>query len=184
MTLPALFTARLRLSPATTDDVDALWALWRDPDVRRYLFDEVPVTRERTTEVLHSVLAGVNEGLGLWMVTSGEASGAVGCVALRRIDAAMGYDPSLTGAVEPVVALAPAVWRRGYGREAVARVLAYGFDALGLPAMAAVTDVPNTASDRLLRHLGFVATGEFDGPRYRARMHALARERFASAPDL
>jgi hypothetical protein len=39
-------TRRLVLSPATGDDLDAIWHIWRQPDVRRYLFDDVPVTRE------------------------------------------------------------------------------------------------------------------------------------------
>jgi len=42
--------------------------------------------------------------------------------------------------------------------------------------------VPNERSDRLVRRLGFVATGEAPGPRYRMRTYALTRERWTLAP--
>jgi hypothetical protein len=42
MTLPPLSTRQLDLRPAVAGDLDALWARWRDPDVRRYLFDDIP----------------------------------------------------------------------------------------------------------------------------------------------
>jgi ribosomal-protein-alanine N-acetyltransferase len=180
MTLPPLSTRQLDLRPTVAGELDALWALWRDPDVRRYLFDDIPVTRECAAEVLNQALA-MGDGLGLWTVSVREASSVIGCVGLMRVTTAAEYDPRLAGAIEPVVAFAPAVWRRGYAREALGAAIAYAFTALKLPVLAAVTDTPNQASHRLLSHLGFEATGECEGPRYRMRTHALTRERFAAA---
>ena len=57
--IPALSTRRLDLRPAVAEDLGALWALWRDPDVRRYLFDDVPVTRERSVSVRRHPSSGV-----------------------------------------------------------------------------------------------------------------------------
>jgi hypothetical protein len=39
-TLPALTTERLALRGAPAADLDDLWAIWRDPDVRRYGLDQ------------------------------------------------------------------------------------------------------------------------------------------------
>ena len=171
MTLPAFCTPRLLLRAAADPDLDALWSLWNDPDVRRYLFDDVAVTRERAHEVFDDVRTREAEGLGLWMIVRRGSAEPIGCVGLRRITSGTGYDPRLIGSVEPIVALHPTVWRRGYAAEAVEAVLRHGFATLGLPHIVAVTDVPNGASDRLLRRLGFSVTGEFDGPRYRARSY-------------
>src|SRR5687768_11092314 len=38
-------TRRLDLAALAREDVDVVWAIWREPAVRRYLFDDVPVTR-------------------------------------------------------------------------------------------------------------------------------------------
>ena len=45
------------------------------------------------------------------------AWGTIGCVGLMPAAAAAEYDPSLAGAIEPLVAFAPAAWHRGYATE-------------------------------------------------------------------
>ena len=190
---PCLSTPRLDLRPAAAGDVDVLWTLWRDPNVRRYLFDDIPVTRERAAGVVGEALSLGAAGLGLWMIAPRNGAtvardaapamrdaACIGCVGLMRVTTSAAYDPRLSGAVEPVVALVPAFWHRGYAREAVRAVIAYAFTNLRLPAMVAVTDTPNEASHRMLVALGFEATGECDGPRYRMRSYALTPERFAA----
>jgi ribonuclease BN (tRNA processing enzyme)/RimJ/RimL family protein N-acetyltransferase len=183
MRIPALSTPRLGLHPATEGDLDTLWAIWRDPEVRRYLFDDVPVTRERAAEALEACLGQVVDGLGLWTVSTREASRTIGCVGLVKVEIEARYDPRLTGAVQPLVAIAPEHWGRGYAREAVRAVMRHGFSSLGLSRLAAVNDAPNLASERMLRALGFRPTGECDGPHYRMRTHELAREEFVDSPD-
>lgn len=175
---PPLSTPRLSLEPAADTDLDVLWAIWRDPDVRRYLFDDQPVTRERAAGIVLDCLAQRADGLGLWMMRERSAAEVIGCAGLLRVATSAQYDPRLTGAIEPLVVLAPRVWRRGYAREALDAILAYGFGALGLPQIAAVNDAPNAASDRLVRHLGFRLAGECDGPHYRMRTYWLTAREF------
>lgn len=168
------------MTPATSGDVDALWQIWRDAEVRRYLFDDVPVTRERADEALHNCLTHVNEGLGLWTVTVREDASLIGCVGLVRTGTSAEFDPTLQGTVEPIVSLVPAEWGKGYAQEALREVLGYGFRSLGLKTIVAITDVPNEASDRLLNRLGFSARGECDGPRYRMRTYIIAANEFSA----
>src|SRR4030095_609214 len=89
------------------------------------------------------------------------------------------YDPRLLGAIEPLASFLPEVWGRGYATEALAAVVRYAFEQLSLSQLAAVNDVPNEASNRLLKRLGFEVTGECDGPRYRLRTYVLTRGQFA-----
>jgi RimJ/RimL family protein N-acetyltransferase len=105
----------------------------------------------------------------------------IGCAGLMSAAAASQYDPCLAGAIEPLAAFAPAVWRQGYAAEALAAVVRYAFEQLGLPQVAAVADLPNEASHRLVRRLGFEAVRECDGPRYRLRVYVLTRERWAGS---
>jgi ribosomal-protein-alanine N-acetyltransferase len=176
MALPELSTRRLSLTPATLGDVDALWQMWREPDVRRYLFDDVPVTRERADEALHNCLTNIDEGLGLWMLSKREGASLIGCVGLVKTGTSAEFDPTLQGTVEPIISLVPGEWGKGYAQEALREVLGYGFRSLGLSTIVAINDVPNEASDRLLNRLGFKARGECDGPRYRMRTYILAMD--------
>jgi RimJ/RimL family protein N-acetyltransferase len=182
--LPPLSTSRLYLRPAVAADLDALWAVWRDPDVRRYLFDDIPVTRDRAEVVLNDGLALADAGLALWTICVRDGSSVIGCVGLMRVTTAAVYDRRLAGTIEPVVAFSPAVWGHGYAREALGAVIAYAFTTLRLPALAAVCDTPNQASHRVLSSLGFETTGECAGPRYRFRSYALTPERFVTTGDV
>jgi RimJ/RimL family protein N-acetyltransferase len=53
-------------------------------------------------------------------------------------------------------------WGNGYGREAAAAVIDYGFRILGLETIRAYTDPGNTASQKVLLHCGLKNVGEID----------------------
>jgi ribosomal-protein-alanine N-acetyltransferase len=179
MPLPTFTTGRLWLVPAAAGDLDALWTVWRDPDVRRYLFDDEPVSRERAAEVLASCRESEERGLGLWIIRPRDADGLIGCAGLMPLnESVVAHDGTLAGLAEPVAALAPGVWGNGYAHESLAALIGYAFDALALPRLIGVNDVPNVASARMLDRLGFVALHEQDGPRYRMRVSRLDKRAF------
>ena len=174
--LPTIDTARLRLRPARDGDVDALWRLWTDPDVRRYLWDDRAIERDEAAGTVHALGELAGRGLGLWCLERiGSDAALVGCAGLLPVDAAAAVEPSLAGMVEPLVALAPDAWGRGLATEALDALVLHAFAVLELPALAGVTDVPNAASDRMLRRAGFVAFAERPGPRYPLRLYRLER---------
>ena len=146
MELPTLRTRRLVLRPWTTADADALHRLWTDPDVRRYLWDNVVIPRERAeATVREAVEAAARERFGQWLVERRDGRMAGFCGLLRRDPAS---DPEL------MYGLAPAFWHLGYATEAARAVLAYAFRTLGVARVTAATDVPNTASARVMERLG------------------------------
>ena len=59
MSLPVIRTGRLVLRPWTVEDVDSLHALWTSPEVRRYLWDDLVISREVAAQVVESHLAAV-----------------------------------------------------------------------------------------------------------------------------
>jgi [ribosomal protein S5]-alanine N-acetyltransferase len=171
---PDVDTTRLRLRPAQRSDLDMLWALWVDPDVRRFLWDDRAITRDEAAATLDDCVALGAKGLGLWIVApraEGGAAEPIGCAGLQPVSVAVRYEPRLAGLVEPLVALAPRAWRRGWAHEALAALIAYASARLGLGTLAAVTDVPNVASDRMLRRAGFIPLGETPGPRHAIRTY-------------
>jgi RimJ/RimL family protein N-acetyltransferase len=181
---PTLLTVRLALDPAGADDLDALWALWTDPDVRRYLWDDRVVARHEAEAVLADCAGLAPGGLGLWMLRprrdGGARPAALGCAGLLPVGAIAAAEPRLAGLVEPVVALAPAAWGRGYAAEALGALLGHATGALGLARVAGFTDAPNAASDRMLRRAGFRPLGEVPGPRHRIRTYLYGPD---DAPD-
>ena len=142
-----ILTPRLTLRPFTLEDVDVVHALWTDPDVRRYLWDNVVIARERVEEMVRAIIAGFERnGRGMWLIFENGAERPCGfCGFLPR------KEPDRA---EIIYGLAPSAWGRGYATESARAVMEYGFNTLKLPKIGAAADVPNTASARVLERLG------------------------------
>lgn len=172
--LPEIETARTTLVAATERDVDALWSLFRDPVVRRFLWDDVEIERAQAAEVVTASAAQNEAGRGLWLIRARDDDRMLGCVALVAVGAAAEFEPRMAGGVEVLVALAPAEQHRGVATEALRAVIDHGFGALGLGELFAAVDVPNEASHRAMLRAGFAVLGECDGPKYRLRTYRMA----------
>lgn len=163
-----LRTDRLVLQPLSMSDHAALQAHWSGPLVRRYLFDNEPLTAPQVTEI---IAAGQRDfatvGYGLWalrparrdeVVDAGFIGAAlIGTAGLRRLEDE--HREGESGAaedadVEIVYSLEPGLWGRGLAAEAATAVLTYSFEELGLPRVLAEIDEGNAASAALARRLG------------------------------
>lgn len=148
-----LATARLRLRPVAARDVDALHALWTDPQVRRWLWDDVVIARETAAaRVAASQASFAASGWGLWALELRSDGALAGAAGLVEIDPALG--PEL------VYSLHPAHQGCGYATEASRAVLDHAFGALDLARVPGRTDAPNLASARVLERLGMRFEGE------------------------
>lgn len=153
-----LTTARLALYPLTTADVAAAHALWTDPDVRRYLWDDEVVSLDRVREVIAASTSDfATKRYGLWGVYDAATGAFAGFAGCREWP---------DGGPELMYGLAPAWWGRGLATEAADAVLAHLFDTLGHAHVTAATDPPNAASVRVMERLGMT----FD---WRGEMHGL-----------
>ena len=164
--LPLLTTPRLVLRPVRPGDTDFLWQLLTLPDVRRYLCDDKVLPRDVVAGIVAESLALAPGGLGMWIAE--QAGAMVGLVSLKPVPQVLvDLIPELNGEAEPTVALHPDAWGQGLAGEMLSAVLAHGFGALALPRIAAISDVPNTASAKMLARAGFRRTGEHPGLHYR-----------------
>jgi [ribosomal protein S5]-alanine N-acetyltransferase len=144
-----LHTSRLALRAWALDDIDELHALWTRPDVRRYLWDDETVSRERAEATVREFIAQEAEGTGGWMIVERETGALAGFAALVRREPG---DPEL------LYGLAPDWWGRGLATEAARAVLAYAFGVLECARVIAATDAPNAASARVMERLGMRRT--------------------------
>lgn len=177
---PTLVTARLVLRPATETDGEALWTLWTDPLVRRFLWDDRVIDRNEAMVTVTECCALAPQALGLWMLEANRNEPSpspfpdgtvVGCAGLLPVSVAAEFEPQLAGLIEPLVALAPQYWGRGYALEALLALCKHATHGLGVQRLAGVTDIPNAASDRMLRRAGFTPLSEVQGPRYPLRTY-------------
>ena len=144
-----LETPRLIFRRLAPGDLDALAALYADPDIRRY-FPEGTLTREQTREELEWFLNGhpENPKLGLWAAIHQESGQFIGRCGLLpwTID---GVDE-----VEIAYLIAKPWQRQGLGSEAARALVRHGFETLGLKRVIALIDPANAASIRTAERAG------------------------------
>lgn len=146
MNKPQLETPRTALLPLEFSDLPTTHALWTDPGVRKYLWDDVVITEDRAAEVIAaSDDHFARHGYGLWAVRETQSSELMGVC---------GFRPSETGEPELLLAFWPRYWGKGIASEAARAAISYVFDVLGRSQIVAATDVPNAASIGALQRLG------------------------------
>jgi ribosomal-protein-alanine N-acetyltransferase len=138
-----LETERLLMRRLVASDLDDLYALYRDPEIRRY-FPEGTLTLEETREELAWFLNGHPDHpeLGLWATIHKPTGAFIGRCGLLpwTID---GVDE-----VEIAYLIAKPWQRQGLGAEAARALVRYGFETLGLKRLIALIDSAHQASIR------------------------------------
>jgi ribosomal-protein-alanine N-acetyltransferase len=148
----------VKLRAVTAGDCDALHEIFTQPAVRRFLFDDILLTREQTQS--HVDAAARHDS---WAICNGDE--VVGFVSLRPT----GEDVELT------VAIGEKWWGRGIAYAASVAALRHGFVVQQRPRILAAVDLPNERSHKLMAKLGFTSIGESDGLIYRLRHYEALR---------
>jgi ribosomal-protein-alanine N-acetyltransferase len=142
-------TERLELRPLTPADADATYALWTDPDVRHYLFDDEIIPREVVAdEIATSQRLMAEHGYGLWMMRLRNTDAIIGFCGYRYF-----HEPPQ---LQLLYGVAPAHWGQGLATEAACAVIRYGFEVSGFERIVASSDAPNLASQRVMVRAGMV----------------------------
>ena len=144
-------TTRLRLVPCELENIWEIDALWTNPFVRRFLFDNRTIYFDETRSFIEaSSETFIKYGYGIWLIRGRENHRLVGFAGLFKKE---GEEmPNL------LYGLHPDCCRQGYAAESAQGVLEYIFDVLGFPLMKADVDEQNAASVRVLQRLGMRET--------------------------
>jgi ribosomal-protein-alanine N-acetyltransferase len=152
-----LQTQRLTLRPVQVDDAAALYKARGDVDVMRYWDWPAQDSSDHVRDILAAHIPGPGDDTMLWWVVALSANGpAIGECDLSQID-------RHNGRAEVGFLFAKAHWGQGYAREAMERVIRFGFHDLGLARLWARFHDGNDASRRLLERLGFAYEGRLRG---------------------
>jgi RimJ/RimL family protein N-acetyltransferase len=150
---PVLETERLVLSAPKLTDLDESAAMWRTPEVVRYIGGR-PLARE---DVWNRLLRYIGHwsalGFGYWTVrekAGGRFVGEVGFADYKRE-----IDPPFGRAPEIGWGLAASAHGKGFAGEAVAAALAWGDANLGAVRTVCLIHPDNAPSVRLAEKLGY-----------------------------
>lgn len=162
MNMKILETQHLILRRLQPTDLDDLFNLYCDPDVRRYIPD-APNNYAETQEELAWFLNGHPEQpeLGLWATIHKQSHRFIGRCGL------LPWTIDGRPEVEVAYLLAKAYWGQGLGTEVAQAVLDYGYEKLHLSRLICLIDPDNRASIKVAEKIGmtFEKEGQDDkGP--------------------
>lgn len=152
MTGTVFGTERLVVRRLDGGDAEALFELYRDPEVTRYV-----IPGGQTAPNIEFIHAQLAEGMfatspdprfGFWGVERREDGALAGTAALVPVD-------DSEGEYEMGWHLAPRYWGQGYAFESGIGLLQYGFGTVGLDEILALVHPENERSLRACRRLGF-----------------------------
>jgi ribosomal-protein-alanine N-acetyltransferase len=148
---PELKTERLLLRQLTLEDAPDIFLLRSDENVLRYIGREPAISIKEAEEFIQKIITNVatNESI-MWAITFSDNPGKViGNICYWRIQpenyrTEIGY------------ALLPQYWRKGIMKEAILKVLEYGFETMKLHSIEARTNAENKPSGAILEATGFI----------------------------
>jgi len=144
-----LESKRLVLRRQVIEDLDALWALYCDPEITRYIPD-APRSREEAREELEWHMNGhpKHPELGLWATIHKPTGMFIGRCGLLPWTIDGQYE------VEVAYTISRSYWGQGLGSEAAQAILQYGFEKLKLSRLICLIDPDNIASQRVAQKIG------------------------------
>ena len=150
---PFLQGERVVLRPIEAQDIEGPYLDWlNDYEVTRFLeTGSMPATRATLQRYLDTVAA--TPGTAMLAIVEKATGVHVGNVKLA------GIHPLHRRADLGIMLGDRSRWGRGYAREAVALMLAYGFDRLNLNKIYLGVDVDNAAAVKVYEDLGFKIEG-------------------------
>lgn len=144
---PVFQTARMSCRRWLPSDLDALEAVYGDPQVVRWVGDGTPLPRSGCEAWLKVTESNYQKrGYGMFTLEDRESGEIVGFCGLVH--------PGGQPEAEIKYALLPAYWGQGLASEAVPALLAYGAQHHKLTHIIATVDPENLASQRVLLKAG------------------------------
>jgi RimJ/RimL family protein N-acetyltransferase len=153
-----LETKRLLFRRQIIEDLDALWALYCNPEITKYIPD-APRSYEEAKEELEWHMNGhpQNPELGLWATIHKETGKFIGRCGL------LPWAIDNVQEVEVAYTLAQEYWGQGLATEAAQAILQHGFEKLNLSRLICMIDPENIASQRVAEKIGMSFEKKMDG---------------------
>ena len=144
-----LETKRLLFRHQVLEDLDALWSLYCNPNITKYIPD-APRSREEALEELEWHMHGHprHPKLGLWATIHKETGRFIGRCGL------LPWSIEGQDEVEVAYTIAEEYQGQGLGTEGAQAILDYGFEILNLRRLICLIEPENIASQRVAENIG------------------------------
>jgi RimJ/RimL family protein N-acetyltransferase len=144
-----LETTRLALRHLVPEDLDPLYALYRDPEVRRY-FPEGTLTLEETRQELEWFRHGhpSHPELGLWATIERSSGDFLGRCGLLPWEIEGQHEVELAFLIDR------SRWGEGLATEAATGIVGYARDVLSIRRLICLISPGNSASVRVAQKVG------------------------------
>ena len=153
--MPTLQTERLSLRPMHPIDAEDMYDYARRPEVTKYLLWREHDSVEYTRDYLNYISTRYSLGSFYdWAVIEHTSRKMIGTCGFTKID-------TVNNVAEIGYVLNPDFHRKGYGSEAVKRVMRFGFEELGVNRIEARFMKGNEASLALMKSVGMTFEGYF-----------------------
>lgn len=153
---PELTTERLLLRKISLADAPEIYFLRSDPAILQFISKEPAANINEAIQFINRINTDIqtNEAIMWAIVLKKNPAKTLGNICFWRLQkehyrAELGY------------VLDPAYWRKGIMKEAIKKVLEYGFNMMGLHSAEARIHPGNTGSAALLESAGFVREAYF-----------------------
>ncbi|MGL5676551.1 MAG: GNAT family N-acetyltransferase [Cellulosilyticaceae bacterium] len=157
---PILKTKRLVLRALEAEDVEAIYKIFSSEEVTAY-YGMYPLSEPvKARQMIEAFAKSFEEDRGIrWAITvkdTGEVIGTCGFMnsSSRHRRTEVGYE------------LHEDAWHKGYAKEALRAIIAYGFETMQWERIEALVYPENTTSNCLLLTLGFELEGLLRGHAY------------------
>lgn len=147
-------TERLIVREWTLDDVEAVFEIYRNPNVHRFLSGGPGhVDHEESRATLERWIARYAQfpGYGFWAIVERSTGSIIGSAAVKPL--------SDGPEIEVGYHLAEPAWGKGYATEIAIGGVEYGFNVMGLDRIVGVCNPQNQASFRVLQKAGLKSEG-------------------------
>lgn len=153
-----LESERLLLRRLVMEDLDSLYKLYSDPEIRQY-FPEGVLNYEETKEELEWFLNGhpKHPELGLWATIHKPSGKFIGRCGL------LPWTIEGQNEVEIAYLLDKEFWGQGLASEGALAIRDYAFKKLGLPHLVCLIDPKNIASQKVAEKIGMILEKQVDG---------------------
>lgn len=153
MKFTELDTKRLRLAEIGQQHKEAIYDILSREEVMQYYGTDAFTEPEQAGVLIDSFREGLVSGKAIrWGIILKENGRLIGTIGIhnwnkRAKKAEIGYE------------LHPDYWRKGFAKEALARVLTHAFNEMDLFRIGAVVYPANTVSSAMLKGMGFQEEG-------------------------
>ena len=151
--MPTLQTERLSLRPMHPIDAEDMFDYARRPEVTKYLLwrehEDIGYTRDYLNYISNRYALG---NFYDWAVIEHDSRRMIGTCGFTKID-------TVNNVAEIGYVLNPDFHRKGFGSEAVKRILQFGFEELGVNRIEARFMLGNEASLALMKSVGMTFEG-------------------------